>query len=112
MGKQRKTTIEGTYGNVTFYKLKNGRYYRRAKSSLNKKRVTTDPAFAPLMNEAALMATASPIASQIHKQLRKVKNGRQRYQRLVGEVKALLKEEMPLDEIVALVIKNNEKKRK
>lgn len=99
MAKQKGTKYRGTAGNVTFYCWR-GIWCMRMKSSLSKERVSTDPAYQPLMEDAAVMAAASSLASAIHKQLPKVKDGRGRFRKLVGVVKAMLRAGMSRDEIV------------
>lgn len=108
MGMEEETRHSGTVGNVTFYCWR-GIWCLRMKSSLDKKRVTTDPAFAPLLAHAELLAAASPIASFIHKNLHKVKDGRGRYRKLVGRVKQLLEERMEVDAIIELLLMKSRK---
>jgi hypothetical protein len=84
MGKQRKSWVVGTEGNVTAY-LFRGEGYVRSKSSLTANRVKTDPAFQPLMQHAALLKEASRLASMEYKQLPANEKGREKYRQLVGE---------------------------
>jgi hypothetical protein len=90
MGRQRGTQIRGTYGNITFYKLR-GKYYHRAKTSIDALRVKEDPAFNTLMQHANLLAQASRLASEEYKQLPASKKGKQHYRRLVGKMMQMLK---------------------
>jgi hypothetical protein len=109
MAKQKGTTYRGTVGNVTFYCWR-GIWCMRMKSSLSKERVSTDPAYQPLMEDAAVMAAASPLASAIHKQLPKVKDGRGRFRKLVGVVKAMLRAGRSRQEILqALLVTQKQK---
>jgi hypothetical protein len=67
--------IEGTMGGITFYKRK-GSYVARKKTSLNKKRVTNDPAFAASRKASAGFGTAAKLAKTIYWQLPAHKRGR------------------------------------
>jgi hypothetical protein len=60
------------------------------KSSLDAKRVKKDPAFRPLMQDAALMKRASPLAAGVYRQL-EIKDVKV-YRKMVGRAKGLLKE--------------------
>lgn len=74
---------------MTLAPMRSGRFVLRMKSSLTGKRVKTDPAFKPLMADAALMKIASPLASRVYRELsiRDVKL----YRKLVGKAKGMLK---------------------
>jgi hypothetical protein len=61
----------------------------RAKSSLSAKRVKTDPAFQPLMEDASRMKVASPLASKVYRSL-EIKDVCI-YRKMVGRAKGLLK---------------------
>jgi hypothetical protein len=84
--------FEGTRYGITVYKLKSGRWFGRKKSSLTARRVKKDPAFKPLMADAGLMKIASPLASQIYRQLPADKRKVQLYRQMVAVAKGLLKE--------------------
>ncbi len=60
--------LEGTFDDLTFYKM-DGQYYVRVKSSLSSKRVKTSPEFKWTMINARLLARASKIGSAIYKAL-------------------------------------------
>ncbi|WP_343693111.1 hypothetical protein [Chitinophaga sp.] len=75
---------------LTIAPLRSGRFVLRAKSSLSATRVKTDPAFKPLMADAALMKLASPLASVVYRSLG-IKDVKL-YRNLVGRVKRMLKD--------------------
>jgi len=76
MGKQLGPVfISGTVGGVTFYQRK-GAWLVRQKTSLNKKRVSTDPAFANSRKASAGFGRASKLAKKIYWQLPAHKRGR------------------------------------
>jgi hypothetical protein len=92
MAKQAGTIkIDGTIGDICFYRL-HEEHYARTKSALSAKRVRHDPAFKDTMKYAVLLACASKIASVIYKRLPKEQKSRQRYQAMTGQVMRLLKE--------------------
>lgn len=74
----------GTDGPVTGY-IMHGEAFLRAKSSLDAKRVKSDPAFAGLMKHAELLKEASRLASLAYKQLPPAEKGKEKYRQLVGE---------------------------
>ena len=78
----------GTRGNICVYKLKE-EYYVRAKSSLSGERVKTAPEFQRTRENAAALARASRIASEIYRGLEE-KNF-QEYRNLTGQALKLLK---------------------
>lgn len=59
---------EGTFDDLTFYKM-DRQYYARAKSSLSSKRVKTSAEFKRTMVLAGLLARASKIGTQVYKAL-------------------------------------------
>lgn len=75
----------------------------RVKSSLSAKRVKKDPAFQPLMEDAARMKIASPLASRVYREL-EIRNVRI-YRKMVGRAKGLLKEGMPESDIEIILRK-------
>jgi hypothetical protein len=77
MGTLSSFYISGTYGGLTFYVV-NGRQLVRSKTSINKKRFFTDPAFAKQRQYSQWLAIASPVASQIYRQLPPQKGLQQR----------------------------------
>ncbi|MEP7238247.1 MAG: hypothetical protein ABI685_10295 [Ferruginibacter sp.] len=67
--------ISGTLGGITFYKRK-GVWVARKKTSLNKKRVSTDPAFEASRRASAGFGHAATLAKKIYWQLPVQKRGR------------------------------------
>jgi hypothetical protein len=94
--------IQGTIGDICFYRL-HEEHYARTKSSLSAKRVKHDPAFDATMKYAALLACASKIASVMYKQLPKEQKSRKRYQAMTGQAMRLLKEKMNIEAIVQVL---------
>lgn len=62
------TEVEGTMGNITFYKMW-GRYYARAKSSLTGKRVKRDKKFWRTMQQAFILGLASEYITPVYYRL-------------------------------------------
>lgn len=92
MARQSGThTITGTIDHLCFYKME-GKFYVRQKSSLTRKRVKTDVAFANTMQYAKLLGKASKIASAFYKSIPAEKKLPGLYKRLTGMVMQLLKE--------------------
>ena len=60
--------VKGTIGNNTYYKM-NGRHLARKKTSLNKERVLTDPAFKRSRAASTNFAKASKLAGEVYRQL-------------------------------------------
>ena len=103
MAKQAGTIkINGTIGDICFYRL-HEEHYARTKSSLSAKRVKHDPAFDATMKYAALLACASKIASVMYKQLPKEQKSRKRYQAMTGQAMRLLKEKMNIEAIIQVL---------
>ncbi|WP_343674453.1 hypothetical protein [Chitinophaga sp.] len=74
---------------MTLAPMKSGAFMLRMKSSLTGKRVKTDTAFKPLMEDAARMKVASPLAARVYREL---EIGDVRiYRKMVGKAKELLK---------------------
>jgi len=94
--------INGTIGDICFYRL-HEEHYARTKSSLSAKRVKHDPAFDATMKYAALLACASKIASVMYKQLPKEQKSRKRYQAMTGQAMRLLKEKMNIEAIIQVL---------
>lgn len=85
--------ITGTIGGICFYRMQ-GVYYARVKSSLTRKRVRSDRAFAKTMQYADLLGRAAKIASERYKRtVPKAERSRRKYQELVGVVMRELREE-------------------
>ncbi|WP_343305481.1 hypothetical protein AAHN97_28585 [Chitinophaga niabensis] len=79
--------LEGTIGNICFYKM-GDEYYARLKSSLTGKRVKKDPRFRRTMEFASFLALAAKIASEIYCTLPKQRG---LYRKIVGMAMELLK---------------------
>jgi hypothetical protein len=94
--------IQGTIGDICFYRL-HEEHYARTKSSLSAKRVKHDPAFDATMKYAALLACASKIASVMYKQLPKEQKSRKKYQAMTGQAMRLLKEKMNIEAIIQVL---------
>lgn len=84
-------TITGTIDNLCFYKME-GKFYVRQKSSLSRKRVQTDKAFAQTMHYARLLGRAAKVASAFYKTLPAEQKIKGLYKQLTGMVMRLLKE--------------------
>ncbi len=91
--------LEGTFDDLTFYKME-GQYYVRVKSSLSSKRVKTSPEFKWTMIYARLLARASKIGSAIYKELPPGWRQFWMYRSFTGEAFTLLKENPYTDEQV------------
>jgi hypothetical protein len=89
--------ITGTVEGICFYRM-NGRYYARRKSSLSRKRVKKDPAFAMTRMYAGLMGQASRIAAAVYRSLPRKQRKHALYRALTGKAFQALKE--GLDEAV------------
>ena len=76
--------ITGTIQNICYYKM-DGQYYARLKSSLDGKRVKTDPAFAETMRYAELLGRASKLVSTVYHRIPKEERSRELFKRLTGE---------------------------
>jgi len=75
--------ITGTIGGITFYKM-NNIYYARKKTSLDKARVLSDPAFDRSRKSSALFGQASNIAKQLYRRL----SPKQKGHRVIGTLTA------------------------
>ncbi|NII24017.1 hypothetical protein HB364_02920 [Pseudoflavitalea sp. X16] len=91
--------LEGTFDDLTFYKM-DGQYYARAKSSLSSKRVKTAPEFRRTMRSAGRLARASKIGAHIYKALPPGWRQFWMYRSFTGEAFTLLKENAYTDEEV------------
>ena len=76
--------IEGTLGDLTYYKM-DGVYYDRKKSSLSRKKVLNSPRFERTRQHASQLAEASKIASAIYKQISKEKRSIDLFRSIVGK---------------------------
>jgi hypothetical protein len=91
--------LQGTFDDLTFYKME-GRYYVRVKSSLTGKRVKTSPEFKWTMIYARLLARASKIGAHIYKALPPGWRQFWMYRSFTGEAFTLLKQNPYTDEQV------------
>jgi hypothetical protein len=96
--------LTGCYDDICFYKM-DGIYYARMKSSLMGKRVKKDVAFKETMRYAALLASASKLASRLYRALPKESKGIAVYRKLTGEVMQLLKQGKTADEVLSMLNK-------
>jgi hypothetical protein len=92
--------LEGTIGNICFYKM-GDEWYARLKSSLTGKRVKKDPRFRRTMEFASFLSTASKIASEIYRTLPKQRG---LYRKITGMAMQLLKKGIA-KEVVLLQLK-------
>jgi len=69
----------------------NGKYYARRKSTLSRKRVRRDPAFARTRRNAALLGQASRIAAGVYRLLPRVQKKLDLYRAMTGQAMELLK---------------------
>jgi hypothetical protein len=81
--------IQGTLGGITFYK-RMGKWLARKKTSLNKKRVSTDPAFSGSRRASAGFAAAAKLAKEIYWQLPAHKRGRGVIGKIAGQANTML----------------------
>lgn len=79
--------IVGTVQELTFYQS-GGNYYVRQKSTLDAKRIKTDPVFANTRKENDLLALASPTASRVYQKL-KPNSMVHHYRKLTAEARRL-----------------------
>lgn len=101
MAKQRGPLfLKGTIHDLTFYKM-NGTHLVRKKTSLTKKRVSTDPAFANSRKSSSVFAIAAALASQVYKSLPKAKRKKGLIGKLTGRANTLLHEGKNNDAIIA-----------
>ena len=84
-----KTNLVGRVGNLVYYKM-DGKYYARAVSSLNGKRVKRDPKFKRTMEFAKLFGKASKLASAVHRSLPNGIRSHKLYQKMAGKANQLL----------------------
>jgi hypothetical protein len=95
--------LEGTFDQLTFYKME-GKYYVRVKSSLTSKRVKTSPEFAFTMAYARLLGRASKIGSKIYKSLPESWRQFWMYRSFTGEAFTMLKNYAITDEEVTRIL--------
>lgn len=95
--------LEGTFDDLTFYKM-DGQYYVRVKSSLSSERVKTSPEFKWTMIYARLMARASKIGAAVYNGLPPGWRQFWMYRSFTGEAFTLLKENPYTDEQVTQLL--------
>lgn len=83
--------ITGTVSGICFYQM-DGKYYARRKSSLSRKRVKRDPAFARTMAYANLMGRASRLAAEVYRELPRAQREHALYRAMTGQALKLLKQ--------------------
>jgi hypothetical protein len=91
--------LEGTFDQLTFYKME-GKYYVREKSSLTSERVKTAPEFGYTMYLAGLLSRASKIGSIIYKALPPSWRQFWMYRSFTGEAFTMMKEQHLSDEVI------------
>jgi len=99
-----KPPFIGTVGPVTIYQMYE-EYYIRTRSSLDAKRVKTDPAFRKTMQYANLMATASPIGSIVYAQVPLHRKKLTLYRKITGEAMTWLKYQWEKEEIIQYLLR-------
>lgn len=83
--------ITGTIDNITFYKWKVN-YYMRLKSSIDGKRIQTDPAFEEFRGYSKDHGLAATIAKPLYYTLTKEERIHGEFGRLTAEIRNLLRE--------------------
>src|ERR1043165_6116703 len=102
--------IEGTIGNLTFYRIGN-QYFVRLKSSLSGRRVKTKPEFERTMESAGRMARGSSLGSKVYRTLRITRN-RALYQRITGDAILLFKQGITWNEAETVLMNKYQQKEK
>jgi len=101
MSKQRGPVyFTGTVDGICYYRM-NGKYYARRKSTLSRKRVRRDPAFARTRRNAALLGQASRIAAGVYRLLPRVQKKLDLYRAMTGQAMELLKKGVDEAEVKA-----------
>lgn len=88
----------GTVDGICYYRL-NGQYYARRKSTLSRKRVKRDPAFALTRKYAELLGAAARIAASVYRLLPREKKRLDLYRAMTGQTVALLRDGMQEKEV-------------
>lgn len=83
--------ITGTVKGICYYRM-NGKYYARRKSTLSRKRVKRDKAFALTRKYAELLGEASAIAARVYRLLPKAQKKLDLYRAMTGQAMAMLKQ--------------------
>jgi hypothetical protein len=89
----------GTLNNLTGRRLKNGKYVVGKKSSLDKKRVKSDPAFEGSRQSSSRFSTGQRFASEIYKKIFPLKGRYSLFVKLRSTAILMLKEEKEEKEI-------------
>lgn len=110
MSKQRGPVyFTGTVGGICYYRM-NGKYYARRKSTLSRKRVRRDPAFARTRRNAALLGQASRIAAGVYRLLPRAQKKLDLYRAMTGKAMVMLKkgaDEAEVKERLEQAVKKN-----
>jgi hypothetical protein len=94
--------VEGTFGNITYYKMwEQG--YARIKSSLTAERVLEDPEFEKTRQYARDLGLAARLASPVYKSLPLDKKSRWMYRSIAGEAASLLYSGKSEEEVIYLL---------
>ena len=102
MPKQKGIKISGTIDDLTFYAIKSN-YYVKNKSSINGKRIKTDPSFRAFRERSTQFAEATKIASSIYRTYPKGKKKLGKFQKLCAKVYKHLLEGKSEEEIRQLI---------
>lgn len=110
MSKQRGPVyFTGTVDGICYYRM-NGKYYARRKSTLSRKRVRRDPAFARTRRNAALLGQASRVAAGVYRLLPRVQKKLDLYRAMTGKAMEMLKkgaDEAEVKERLERAVKKN-----
>jgi len=91
MSKQRGPVyFTGTVDGICYYKM-NGKYYARRKSTLSRKRVRRDPAFARTRRNAELLGQASRVAAGVYRLLPRAQKKLDLYRAMTGQAMEMFK---------------------
>src|SRR6478672_8626086 len=85
MPRQKGIKISGTFDDLTFYGVK-GNYYVKNKSSINAKRIKTDPSFTKFRERSTQFSEATKIASSIYRSYPKGKKKLGVFQKICAKV--------------------------
>jgi len=92
--------ITGTVKGICYYRM-NGKYYARRKSTLSRKRVKKDKAFALTRKYAELLGMASSIAARVYRLLPKAQKQLSLYRAMTGKAMGMLKQGVSEEEVKA-----------
>jgi hypothetical protein len=93
------TPVVGTIGGLTYYQMM-GVFYVRSRTSLNRKRIKRDPAFARFRANGQLFGQASRIASRLYRLLPKQERQHGRFGLLTIEVKKYLEQGYTVEQLL------------